>query len=137
MIGLNDCCTGEAGPNVPLDEFQANLIALAKRIRAMGSALPVLQTSCSLLPGTSPDREPYVDGYMAVVRKVDRHMKLSLIDHSAYWKQKTTAQIHHWYAWMSDPVYPNEMGHRVFSELLFKKLGVFDQQSYTCRLFHP
>lgn len=137
MIGMNDCCTGERGPNVPLDEFSANLISLVKRIRAMGLVLPVLQTTCFLLPGSSPDRAPYVDGYMAVVRKVARHMKLPLIDHAAYWKKKTATQRHHWFAWMSDPVHPNEMGHRVFAELLFKRLGIFDQQSYTCRLFHP
>lgn len=137
MIGMNDCCTGDTGPRVPLDEFRANLVTLVKRIRAMGSALPVLQTTCPILPGTAPDREPHLDGYMDAIRAAAERGRLPLIDHTAYWRKQTAAQLHHLYAWMSDTIHPNEMGHRVFVELIFKKLKIFDRRSYSCRLFHP
>jgi len=39
--------------------------------------------------------------------------------------------------WMSNAFHPNQFGHQVFAELLFKELGIFDPKAATCRFFRP
>jgi lysophospholipase L1-like esterase len=130
MIGMNDCC------RVPLDEFHSNLTRLIGRIRAL-RALPVLQTNCLPLPGAAPEREAPLVVFMKAVREIARKTRLPLIDHGAWWKKQIGADVFRHYAWMSDAIHPNEMGHRVFAERVFKDLGIFDPAANTCRLFHP
>ncbi len=136
MIGTNDCCIGPEGVRVPLDEFKSNLQKLIKQIQAMNGALPVLQTTCPLWPGGAPERESNMEKYMATVRSVARDAQVPLIDHRAYWKQKAKVRGSMPYPWMSDAIHPNEMGHRVFAELIFKKLKIHSPDSPTCRLFY-
>lgn len=136
MAGANDCCVGPEGVRVPLGEFKDNLGLLIKRIRAMKGALPVLQTTCPLWPGGAPTREPNFPKYMSAIRSVARNADVPLIDHSAYWQQKAKASGSAPYFWMSDAIHPNEMGHRVFAELIFKKLKIYSPNSTTCRLFY-
>lgn len=38
---------------------------------------------------------------------------------------------------MSDPFHPNECGHRAFAQRIFRDIGIWDDASYTCRLFVP
>lgn len=137
MVGTNDCCLEPSGVRVPLDEFKSNLKKLIEIISALDGALPILQTTCPLLPGGAPEREPYLEKYMAAVRSMARETRVPLIDHRAYWMQKTKMSSGRLYFWMSDAIHPNEMGHRVFSELIFKKLKIHNSDSTTCRLFYP
>lgn len=130
MIGMNDCATGSG---VTPDDFRSNVRELCRRIGALDSALPVLQTTCPILPGTAANREPHIDAYMEIIREVAAAEKVPLVDHTRHWK----ANMGSLYYWMSDAFHPNNFGHQVFSELLFKEMGIFDQKSMTCRLFHP
>jgi lysophospholipase L1-like esterase len=126
---MNDC---SAGRNIGLDEFRGNLLALADRLAALG-ALAVLQTTCPILPGTSPDREPNYPQYMDAIRSVAAARHLPLIDHQRYWSQNAGKL----YYWMSDAFHPNELGHRAFALLLYRELGIEDPASACCRLFIP
>jgi lysophospholipase L1-like esterase len=137
MIGMNDCAMGETGARVPLSEFRTNLLSLVQSIRQISECLPVLQTSNPVLPSAAPEREPYLDAYMETIRNVAECEGVPLIDHGKHWKMETDGQPSRLYSWMNDPIHPNAMGHRVFSELIFKEAGILDQQSCTCRLFHP
>lgn len=136
MVGTNDCCQEPDGPRVPLEEFEENLRLLIGRVRKIKGALPILQTSCPFLPGGAPQREQNYPKYMAAVRIIAREAKVPLIDHLAYWHRKTKEPRSAQYAWMSDGIHPNEMGHHVFAELIFKKLKIFSTDSRTCRLFY-
>ena len=129
MIGTNDCCTGR---NVTLDEFTTNLGLLADRI-IEGGALPAFQTTCPLIKGGAPDREPTFGAYMEAIRQVAQARDLPLIDHEKFWRERMARTGY----WMNDPIHPNEFGHRAFTECLFKELQVFDPTSQTCRLFFP
>ncbi len=135
MIGTNDCCIDPAGVRVPLDEFKENLNTLIKRIQAMNGAIPVLQTTCPPLPAGALTREVNFPSYMTAIRSVARDARIPIIDHSAYWRRKAKAAGSIPYWWMSDAIHPNEMGHRVFAELIFKKLKIHTPDSTTCRLF--
>lgn len=129
MIGMNDCSTGR---NLPLETFEANLHELCNRIEGLG-ALTVLQTTCPILPGTAPDREPNFPAYMEAIRRVACARQLPLVDHEAYWKEN----IGRHFFWMSNAFHPNQYGHTAFAHELFRALGIFDPASPTCSLYVP
>ena len=134
MIGMNDC---SAGRGISREEFGANLTTLSRKIAEQPGAVAVLQTTCPILPGQAPDREPNFDAYMDTIREVAGREKLPLIDHTRYWKEYIAAKPGSHFYWMSDPFHPNNFGHQVFAECLFKALGIFDPASPSCQFFHP
>ena len=130
MIGMNDC--SENNP-IGLDEFTENLRKLADKIIDSG-AIPVMQTTCPVIQGKAPDREPYLPAYMDAVRKISDEKRLPLIDHTQYWKENEDSM----FFWMSNAFHPNEMGHRVFAKLIFQSFGIWDiENSWACKLFIP
>ncbi len=129
MIGMNDCCE----ERVPLPEFSGALRTLAERIQQDGG-LPVLQTTCPVIAGKAPGREEYLPSYMDAVRGVAVETNLPLVDHAAVWLARSEQER---YYLMSDPFHPNECGHRAFAHALFHAAGIWDDVSYTCRLFVP
>ena len=128
MIGMNDCSEQQ----IPPDEFAGNLHALVEKIAALGGH-PVLQTTCPILPGTAPDREPYFPRYMEIVRTVAKERRLPLVDHARYWEENSDKL----YYWMSNGFHPNEFGHRAFASLLFREMGISEPAGSTCKLFFP
>ncbi|MDA0840571.1 MAG: SGNH/GDSL hydrolase family protein [Planctomycetota bacterium] len=128
MIGMNDCSNNK----VPIEKFESNLGQLVERIEAFNGTV-VMQTTCPILPKTSPDREPHLPAYMEVIRRVAGERNLPLIDHTAHWE----AHPDKFYYWMSNPFHPNEYGHRAFANLIFKEFGIWNSTSVTCRLFVP
>src|ERR1051325_8863755 len=60
MFGMNDCASDQE--LVPA-EFRSNLRSLCRSILDDGSALPVLQTTCPIMPGGAPNRERNFDAY--------------------------------------------------------------------------
>jgi len=129
MIGMNDC--SESNP-VTLAEFEKNLHTLTDRMEALDSRT-VMQTTCPILPGSAPEREPHFDGYMDAVRRVAADRALPLIDHARFWAEH--ADKHDY--WMSNAFHPNEYGHMAFAELLYRELDVHDPDSHCCRLYRP
>lgn len=128
MFGMNDC----SSQSVPPDAFEENLYDLVDKIAGIG-AVPVLQTTCPVLPGACPEREQYLDKYMDLVRIAAESRKLDLIDHNLFWK-KNGSDLHYW---MNDAIHPNAFGHRVFARLIFEEMGIFDRESNSCSLFVP
>jgi lysophospholipase L1-like esterase len=129
MIGMNDCCKDYG---ITCIQFHDNLDKLISMFHEINSVL-VLQTSCPILPESASNREKYFPDYMDVIRKISVARKIPLMDHAKYWHQN----IDRHYYWMSDGIHPNEYGHRVFADLIFKELGLHDSGSRTCQLFIP
>ena len=130
MIGMNDCA--ESCP-VTLEDFTRNLRELADKTNHLG-AIPVLQTTCPILPGQAPDRALHLPSYMEAVREVASAGNWPLIDHDSYWQQNLDKLFY----WMSNAFHPNENGHRVFTRTIFESLDILDDEnSATCRLFVP
>lgn len=129
MIGMNDCSTDR---KMPLEEFRANLALLVEKIGALGG-LTILQTTCPILPGSAPGREENFPSFMQAIRDVAADSGLPLVDHEAYWKAN---EGRHYY-WMSNAFHPNNAGHLAFAHHLFREMGIFDENSTTCRFFLP
>jgi len=129
MIGMNDC---SEGIDISLAEFQDNLNCLTGMIGDLG-AVPVLQTTCPILPNLAPDRLPHFDGFMDAVRAVATDRKVPLIDHTEFWRKSPE---NHFF-WMSNEFHPNHYGHRAFAKHLYEALGIWDPESSSCRFFLP
>ena len=129
MIGMNDCSSNN---DLSLDVFKANLQTLADRLQNDNAQL-VLQTTCPILPGSTPEREPHFPAYMDAIRELAASAHLPLIDHTRLWP----ADLDALYYWMNNAFHPNEYGHRAFAFELFRALNIFDATSPTCRLFLP
>lgn len=136
MIGTNDCCVDASGIRVPLDEFRDNLETLISRIRGLNGAIPVLQTPCPLVSGGAPTREQNFPTYVEMIRSVARASEVPLIDHVLYWQELAEARGDRSVYWMSDAFHPNEMGHRVFAELIFKRFNIHSPDAGTGRFFY-
>ncbi len=129
MIGMNDCSNQN---EIGIEEFEKNLLEVTDQIARLG-AVPVLQTTCPILPGQAPDRLPYFDSYMDAIRRVSDLRKLPLIDHTQFWREH---EENH-FLWMSDAFHPNVYGHRVFARQIYRCLGIYDEQSRSCQLGIP
>ena len=129
MIGMNDC---NADNDIGLDEFESNLSKLASKIGDLG-AVPILQTTCPILPGQAPERFPYFNSYMDAIRKVASARELPLIDHEQYWKEHVDS---HFY-WMNNAFHPNADGHRAFAQHIYRCLDIYDASSNSCRFHIP
>lgn len=129
MIGMNDCSNQI---EIGVEEFEENLLKLADRTAGLGATL-VMQTTCPILPGQSPERFPYFDSYMDAVRRVADLRELPLIDHAQFWKEHGESH----FLWMSDAFHPNAYGHRVFAQQIYRCLDIYDAQSRSCQLSIP
>lgn len=135
MIGMNDCFD-QRERRIPLDMFRANLGALCEKIEKL-PALAILQTTCPIIPGGAPGREPHFDAYMDAIRETASHRKLPLIDHTSFWKELVQEDPQRIYYWMNNAFHPNAYGHQVFALHLYQKLGIFDPTKKSCQFFVP
>ena len=129
MIGMNDCSDGN---DISLGEFRDNLDRLTGLIGELG-AIPVLQTTCPILPNQAPDRSPNFDAFMDAVRAVAADREIPLIDHTKFWREHSESH----FFWMSNEFHPNHFGHRAFARHLFEGLGIWNPDSDSCRLYVP
>lgn len=126
MMGMNDSSAGAAGR----DEFRNNLNEIADRILAREGCVPLFHTMNAVtpIPAGRPDLPAYVD----IIRDVAMRRHLPLIDHFEEWSKRS------FYDWIGDgTIHPNEYGHRVFANRIFRELGIFDAKSVTCSLLIP
>ncbi len=129
MIGMNDC---KDELEMTSDEFRGNLRRLFDQNVGIG-ALTVFQTTCPILPGLAPEREPTFPVFMQTIRDVAADTGAPLVDHVEHWRKNE--ESHHF--WMSNAFHPNQYGHRAFGHLLFRQLGMYDTESICCRLLVP
>ena len=130
MIGTNDASEKKS---ITRDAFKQNNLELINKIRGFG-AIPVLQTPNIIITEKATGRERIQD-YIAISRQIAADNKVVLVDHFAFWSEKTESiskeQIYT--RWLSDELHPNAIGHVQMAQLLFRKLSIFDPNSFTCR----
>lgn len=129
MVGMNDAAPDNA---VDLNEFRTNLQKLIQAAHAFKAQM-VLQTSCTILEAGSGGRFQPLPDYMAVVRALAHEHRLMLVDHHRDWEALGDRLPY----LLSDAIHPNEMGHRMMAQTLFRSLNLLDPTSVCCRLFTP
>lgn len=128
MLGTFDCTLGEVGRTL----FRKNLTTLVTKVMAAG-AIPLLQT-----PNTIYQKNALPHGdlpaYAQVIREVATATKAALVDHYAHW-EKAQPDQEVLVKWLADQrIHPNFFGHREIARQIFTDLGIFDENSPTCKL---
>ena len=130
MMGMNDATGGTA----KLPDFRRNLETFHEDAQ-QHNALLLLHTQNPIIPGSDAKRQD-LPAYVDTIREFAARHNLPLVDHYQYWteKHKPRDLI---YLMSDGAIHPNAAGHVEFANLLFQKLGIFDANSRTCRLFVP
>jgi acyl-CoA thioesterase I len=130
MIGMNDCGAGEA----KADLFAQDLSALVKRFHTDGAAV-VLLTSNPIDPARAGARKA-VYTYNEKLRAVAAAEGCVLVDNEKRWKEEAPeakAQL----GYLNDAIHPNQIGHRLIAQEIFKVLKIYDAKSPSCEVALP
>lgn len=131
MMGMNDAADGPNGR----ETYRRNLETLVSRIRESGG-LMLLNTPNTIYLKNAPNRAD-LPAYAEIVRNVAAQADVALVDHFAHWEQAKPNQ-EDLLPWLEDQsIHPGVYGHREFARLIFRELGIFDEQSRTCLLEVP
>lgn len=127
MIGTNDA---NEKRGISTTQFRENLLQLVSKVRD-GKGIPVMQTPNIIITEKAVGRERLKD-YIPVIRDVSEQTKAILVDHWAFWEEKSAAHPDLVYKkWLNDELHPNGRGHDEMAKQLFKKLSIFDPASFT------
>ena len=130
MIGTNDASEKKA---ITLDAFKQNTVELINKIRESGG-IPLLQTPNIIITAKATAREK-IQEYIDIIRQVAAANKVVLVDHFAFWSEQTEpfSKEGIYTKWLNDELHPNGIGHVQMAQLLFRRLSIFDPNSFTCR----
>ena len=118
MIGINDC-----GAAVPLEAYAANLERLIRSIRNQGAEV-LLMTPHPLMTENSDEASKYMtySQYITKVRDTSLNLQVPLCDIYEAWGTLVDPEKHS--ALMNDSLHPNERGHRVIADIVFRALAI-------------
>ncbi len=147
MLGTNDAVSGSEN----VKPFSAQYMEVIQKARRAGISLIVIQTTVPVVPldskrvaGLNPSTQTsdmqrlesrlnFLPAYVEATRSVASNEKIPLIDHWAAWPGPIPEQL----ILMNDAIHPNEYGHRLMAETLFRRCGIWDEHSRVCQLIVP
>ncbi|MEW6754515.1 MAG: SGNH/GDSL hydrolase family protein [Candidatus Latescibacterota bacterium] len=145
LFGTNDASTGMEG----LEAYRAAYADVVGRARQAGIEAIAVQTTVPLMPVdpawlAAMDLPPgKVEGvrrrlaclpaYVEATRQLAAALDVPLVDHYAVWQQAGVRL-----GQLSEGLFhANEYGHRLLAHALLRACGLWDEASWTCRLFVP
>ena len=153
MFGTNDAVSGNEGTG----EFIEAYTEVLHRLQTANIGCLIMQTTVPMMPiepnsavdmlnladETLKDnklrgfcqRLAHIPGYTEATCRIAERVKVSLIDHHNVWEvvkyQRCRGQL------MDGGCHPNEYGHRLIAHTIFRACGMWDTESWTCRMFVP
>ena len=151
MFGVNDAAGGGKG----LQEFGDAYADVISRAREAGIGRVVVQTITPMVP-LDPEaaieiakfqdeqtrdsklrglrmRLEHLPSYSEAISGVARRLGVALVDHWSVWMEAGGARGQ----LLDGGFHPNEYGHRLIAHTIFRACGMWDEGSWTCRLFVP
>lgn len=127
-FGMNDCAEGSAG----VDEFVRVYLDVLDRLAVSGCSQVVVQTPNRIM-NNDLLRYPSLPEYVAAIRSIAAKSGALLVDHFSDWesweRDGTLPFL------LSDPIHPNELGHRLMNRSTLTALSLWDPRSRTGRFF--
>ncbi len=127
-FGMNDCAQGSAG----VGEFIRVYLDVLDRLAASGCSQIVVQTPNRIMNNDSL-RYSALPEYASAVHDIAAKSGALLVDHFSDWepweRDGTLPFL------LSDPIHPNELGHRLMNRSTLIALSLWDPTSRTGRLF--
>jgi len=129
-VGMNDCNDGPAG----LESFQSQYLEVIDTIRKQTQAAVVAHTPPQILP-LDQSRWPHLPSYVEAIRKIAQKSGAILVDdYENFLAAEKRGVLPYW---LSDAIHPNECGHRAMAHLMLKRLNLWKEDSFVCRMFVP
>lgn len=129
-VGMNDCNDGPAG----LEPFESMYLEVIDTIRRQTQAAVVVHTPPQILP-LDQIRWKHLPSYVEAIRKIAQKSGALLVDDYEHWLLAEKRGMLPY--WLSDSIHPNECGHRAMAHLMFKRLNLWKDDSFVCRMFVP
>ena len=129
-LGMIDCSAGGEA----VGQFKSDYGRLIEQIRTRTPAAIIAQTPNRALESDAV-RASAIGLYAQAIRDVARETGAMLVDSFATWE--SFARDGRLDYLLSDPIHPNELGHRALAHEILRELGLLDPSSRTCRLFVP
>jgi len=133
MVGMNDPHLGSDHLRIFEEKYRALLDAAQKT----SSPALILHTPNPIMAGKDACREPALPAIAETIRRIAGDYGAILVDHFSEWPKMCRENPIRTHAWMSDPIHPNEYGHRAFARLLLQKLDMWDPAAHSGRIFTP
>ena len=128
-LGPNDCLRPK-----PLEEFKATYLDVLDRVRERTGAALIVHTANQVIETAGPELVAGLADYAQAAREVAEESGAVLVDHFEHWDNQVEGVIHEW---IGHGCHPNQYGHRAMAHLLFREIGIWDDESRTCQLFVP
>jgi len=133
MMGMNDCVEGPPGR----ETFRQGLEKFHAEVKQRNGQLLLHTPNRIWSPDMEKDRRKDLPAYVEMIREFAAAHQLPLVDHYRHWTETRKDMYELIYLLSDAAVHPNQYGHSEFANLLFRKLGIFDAASRTCRMFVP
>jgi lysophospholipase L1-like esterase len=131
MFGMNDCVAGRDY----LPNFRREYLQIINRIRDECGAEVMVHTPNWTLPTGGDARVEHLAAYRDAILELATETNIPCIDHFLVWRAaEADGSMHHW---LAHGCHPNEYGHRLLAQTLFRELGIWDATSWTCQLMVP
>lgn len=138
MFGTNDAASDRFDPEELLLRMSEWPGRIPDSKAIWMSPVPVAPTKpeAVLLPGKRQGFERRQERLPVLVERMRSHAKernIDFIDHWAVFGEAGFGMVN----LMDGGFHPNEYGHRQIAHTMFRRLGMWDDQSWVCRLFIP
>ncbi|MCC7349636.1 MAG: SGNH/GDSL hydrolase family protein [Phycisphaerales bacterium] len=129
-VGMNDCNDGPDG----LESFQSQYLEVIDTIHKQTQAAVVVHTP-PRISALDTIRSQHLPSYVDAIRRIAQKSGALLIDDYEHWQAAEKRGVLAY--WLSDAIHPNECGHRAMAHLMLRKLNLWKDDSFVCRLFVP
>jgi len=120
--GIESICIQTTVPMAPIDPEETVAMSQVADEKTRRAKLAGLRLRLKWIP-------PYIDA----TRNMATKLEVPLIDHYRVWESVNGQRG----PLLDGGFHPNEYGHRLIARTIFKQLGIWDDKSWTCRLFIP
>ena len=122
-LGMNDCA------RVPLEQHKKEMVEMITKAKQSG-AIVILHATNTVFSehGHAKKLPPFIEA----VRELAKEHDVMLVDHyKMFTEQKQGVENRTWFA---DAIHPNGLGHAHMAAEMFRVIGIYEEQSGTCRL---
>lgn len=132
MMGMNDAAAGPEGR----EAFRASYNKLIDKLKAESDVLIILHTPNPIT--TTATRRSDLPAYAQIIREIAAERGVALCDQEKMWNEYMEFNKTKLIYYIGDgTIHPNEFGHILFAQNLFKTLGIYDPESRIGRYYLP
>lgn len=133
MMGMNDCVAGPSGR----EQYRAELTRFFAMIKEQNTHLLLHTPNPIVIIDPIKELRKDLPAYVDILRRFASDNAIPLVDHHQHWQEVRKDVYAMIYVLNDANIHPNQFGHSLLANFMFRKLGIFDPTSRVCRMFIP